>query len=130
MDPSKTVKYGKSSERVELHHLYPRQWVKDNIQNETQKEWANSKFGMVESIANLTPMIQSSNLKWRAKVPGKALADAGVTPATHATALKSHYLEQAAYEQLISGFTGLPAFWGERAKALATDIHSRMMVQG
>lgn len=130
LDPSKSISFGKSPERVDLHHLFPTAWLKDNISSAILEEWYSNSSGSVDCVANLTPMIQSSNIKWRAKVPGKALADADVTPNHHGKTLRAHFISSEVYDNLISPHSALPVFWQSRARLIATELRSRMELQG
>ncbi len=130
LDPTRTIKFGKSPEPVEVHHLFPKAWVRDNVGAAQQESWRTEGRGGVESVANLTPMLRTSNARWKAKVPGKALADEGVTPDTHNATLAAHFLNGEIYQALIHQSDGLPTFWELRAKAIASDLAQRMTVHG
>ncbi len=129
LDPTMSIEAGKAAEPVEVHHLFPRDWVRNNIQKVDLDQWNRSGKGTVECVANLTPMLKSSNGTWRAKVPGKALTDANVTPETHAPVLRSHWLMGATFEALVDQGDGLPRFWQLRAEAIADELSQRMAVQ-
>lgn len=129
LEPTNSIESGKAPEPVEVHHLFPRDWVRNNIQKVELDQWRREGKGTVECVANLTPMLKSSNGAWRAKVPGKALTDADVTPATHAPVLASHWLAGPVFEALVDQDDGLPRFWQLRAEAIADDLLQRMAVQ-
>lgn len=129
LEPTCSIESGKSPEPVEVHHLFPRAWVRNNIQTVALNDWKNNGAGTVECVANLTPMLRSSNSAWRAKAPGKALTDADVTPTTHAAVLSSHWLDGQLFEALVDQADGLPRFWQLRADAIAEQLVQRMTVQ-
>jgi len=130
LEPMKSISMGSAAEAVEVHHLFPRAWVRDNVPSVLLEQWRAEGRGTVESVANLTPMLRSSNAKWKAKAPGKALTDSGVAPATHAQVLESHLLGGEIFRSLVDQADGLPSFWQQRASALAAELGSRMVVQG
>ncbi len=130
LEPMKSIVLGKSSEPVEVHHLYPKAWVRDNFVTAQLEAWRGDGRGTVECVANLTPMLRSSNAKWKAKAPGKALSDSGVTPTTHGQVLHAHYLSEPVYGELINQAAGLPVFWEERATSIADDLLGRTAIQG
>lgn len=130
LDPSKSIAFDRAAGQVDVHHLFPRAWVRLNVPGSTLDDWRRDGRGTVEAVANLTPMLSSSNSTWTAKVPGKAIADAGVSPTTHGQVLETHFLSGPSYESLIHPTEGLPEFWERRAAAIATDLHSRTLVQG
>ena len=55
---------------VELHHIFPKAWVRDNISSEEARERVNC-------ISNLVPLTTESNGEWSAKGPKVALAEWG-----------------------------------------------------
>ncbi|MFN3560197.1 MAG: DUF262 domain-containing protein [Brevundimonas sp.] len=128
--PLTSIEPGKSAERVEVHHLFPRAWVKNNVLQITLEDWRRDGDGSVECVANLTPMLRSSNTTWMAKAPGKALVDADVTPGTHLNVLRSHWLDGKIFDALVDQVGGLPLFWKLRAEAIASELADRMEVQG
>lgn len=130
LDPMNSIVFGRSPEPVEVHHLFPKAWVRDNIGTAQQENWRTAGRGGVDAVANLTPMLRTSNARWKAKVPGKALADAGVTPTTHNQTLEAHFLHGEIYQNLIHQTDGLPKFWELRAQAIASDLVQRMTVHG
>ena len=129
LEPMLSIESGRSPEPVEVHHIFPRDWVRNNIQKVDLEQWKNEGKGMVECVANLTPMLKSSNGAWKAKVPGKALTDADVTPTTHASVLASHWLVGSIFDALVDQADGLPSFWQLRAEAISDDLMQRMTVQ-
>ncbi|RYG97333.1 MAG: DUF262 domain-containing protein [Alphaproteobacteria bacterium] len=129
LDPTLSIEMGRSPEPVEVHHLFPRAWVQNNVLKVDMDEWRNDGKGMVECIANLTPMLRSSNATWKAKAPGKALTDAHVMPSTHLPVLRAHWLSDSIFDALTDQEDGLPRFWQLRASAIAEDLIQRMAVQ-
>lgn len=129
VDPSKGIQFGNSAEPVEIHHIFPKDWIKNNISAETQSSWSDSGLGHVNCIANLTPMLRSSNQIWKAKVPGNALSDRGVTRRTHPDVLDSHFLNDEVFEQLTNKTSTVTDFWRTRAKLIAAELNKMSQVR-
>lgn len=126
LNPSMSLEYGASSEQVQIHHIYPKDWIRNNINKETKDRWNSNGEGHMDCIANLTPMTRSSNLSWKAKVPGYALLDKGVSFEAFESGLASHYITETEYGMLIKGGEALPQFWKARASLIAVEILSRL----
>lgn len=129
LDSSKKIDLVSASDGAfDVHHIYPRAWIKDNVSDTILSRWIENHSGEINSIANLTPMLRVSNLKWKAKIPGRALEDAGVKPDTQRRILESHFISDEAYANLLAGSDGLPTFWKKRAKLMAAHLTELMRV--
>lgn len=127
LDPTKSVSFEKASEAIDLHHIYPSAWIRDNVSEADIKLWNQQGLGRGNCIANLTPMTRKSNLIWRAKVPGKALTDAHVTPTSHSEVFAQHFIDEPAYDCLVKSGAGLPEFWRLRAGNIAKWLGRQML---
>ena len=130
LDPMGSIEFGKANEFVELHHIYPRAWIRDNIKQVVLDKWIEDSAGGTNCIANMAPMLRTSNNSWKAKVPGNALHDAKVTFDTHANVLESHFFDQEMYDILVSHNEDLPSFWARRAQKVATELYRKTLVVG
>jgi hypothetical protein len=130
LDPSKSIEFGSASDLVELHHIYPRGWIRDNIKTETINSWIDGGKGSTNCVANMTPMLRPSNNSWKAKLPGNALHDAKVNFDTHRDVLESHFFNEETYALLISGSTDLPKFWDIRSELISNEINRKTLVSG
>lgn len=129
LEPDNSIEMGRAPEPVEMHHLYPRAWVRNNILKVHLDEWKQTGNGSVECVANLTPMLRSSNARWKDKVPGRALTDSMVNSGSHSSTLEAHALSGEILEALTAPVSDPPTFWRLRAAVLADDLGSRMSVQ-
>jgi len=125
LEPDKLIDFIENKTgKVDIHHLFPKKWIDDNIGHDELQKWSTDLLGDKNCIANLTPMLSQSNQKWKAKLPWKALNDAGVDPSTHGPTLESHFIGGSVYTKLMSGYEGLPEFWSDRANSIAKYIRS------
>ncbi|WP_440958368.1 DUF262 domain-containing protein [Oceanicaulis sp. LC35] len=130
LDVSKKIDLISASDgSFEVHHLFPKAWIRDNISSSILNYWNDKRSGAVNSIANLTPMLKVSNQKWSAKIPGRALEDANVTPESQSKILRSHFIDDKGFELLLRGQAGLPEFWEHRASLIAHHLHELTRVQ-
>jgi len=130
LNPSNNIHFGSAAEQVQLHHIYPKAWVRDNFLKDDLEKWNEAGVGHMDCLANMTPMTRTSNLAWRAKVPGVALESHGVDFLTYKMTLGSHFIDQDCFDMLVSGQDDLPKFWKLRAELIAQNIASRMVVTG
>ncbi len=69
---------GKTNENIELHHIFPRAWFKDNENSNTFPNWYADKDLLRERrdcLVNLTPLAAQSNNTWKAKSPSTMLSN-------------------------------------------------------
>lgn len=112
---------------IELHHLYPREWCRSNrhgaLASVLDPELAGRDYA--RSVANLTPLSSESNKEWRAKQPGMALEDAGITYDNAEARLLAHFIDRSAYEALTADVAQPKQFWERRAALIADDLLAR-----
>lgn len=102
---------------VELHHIYPKQWAKDNCHGDLAVwlDASNAGKDYVNSLANLMPLSRDSNLRWKAKLPGRALTDSrGVTFDNAAQQLEDVFIDRECFEILTSAVPKPGEFWRRR----------------
>jgi len=129
LDPAKPVEFGPATEAIELHHIFPKAWIRDNVKKDLLESMADEGRGGTNCSANMLPMLRTSNNTWKAKLPGNALSDAHVTLELHGEVLGSHYISAAAYKSLVQD-KDFEGFWLERALLIAEDLHGRTIVRG
>ena len=69
------ISYPSSCELIEMHHIFPRNWVMKN--KRSMGSW-NTPQDLIEKkdcIANLTPLLDSSNINWGDSSPATVLQD-------------------------------------------------------
>lgn len=123
LDPEVALDYPSES-AINLHHIYPRDWCRNNRQGEL-KEVLNPKTAgrnYAESISNLTALGQESNNWWRSRIPAQALSEKGITYENSKARLESIFVSEQAFEYLISGNARPKEFWHERADTLASHL--------
>lgn len=130
LNPSESILFGQAKEAVQIHHIFPKAWIRDNIGIEVQKDWHQMGMGHVDCLANFTPMLRGSNNTWKAKKPRTALQNAGVTYDSFSISLESHFLSEENFETLVGSISQPTTFWKSRAILIAKNIASRMLVTG
>src|ERR1044072_1181324 len=108
---------------VHLHHMFPQAWCKDNAA-------ANNKFikkneAMIDSFANLVPLMARSNNDWRTKSPGTAIIEFDLDFAADdrfSTAL----VDKDSFDFLIHDDPG--GFWNRRAIQMAGELYNLQFV--
>ncbi|MCH8490208.1 MAG: DUF262 domain-containing protein [Oceanicaulis sp.] len=116
-----------TGDSIELHHIFPQKWIRNNIDNEKISKWEYEGLGGRNCVANFTPMIARSNKVWNDKLPRRALADADVRPETQSAILSSHFISDEAYISLVEKSDPV-IFWSQRAKDIAKKIRTYMLV--
>jgi hypothetical protein len=66
LDPGKSIGYDSAIDQVDLHHLFPKDWVRNNVVRSSLADIEDNGRGGVNCVANLTPMSRKSNQSWRA----------------------------------------------------------------
>jgi hypothetical protein len=119
-----------TSQPVELHHIFPKEWCKNNKQGELAaildkvqagKDWPNS-------IANLMPLSGKSNNAWKQKIPEQFLVEKGISFQPNEAIFKSLFIDADAFQLLAQGTQGIPEFWNKRANTIADFLIRRTTV--
>ena len=123
LDPSVMLEYP-SEAGVELHHIYPRDWCKNNAAGELAKilnpRLADRNY--CESLANMIPLSRESNQWWRSKVPSAALHEKAVTYDTSRSTLERAFVSEEAFSYVMDGQPKPKEFWHLRAERLADHL--------
>jgi len=116
-----------AEDTLEVHHIYPLQWCKDNSGGELSDILDRDKSGRdwSNSIANLMPLSRTTNNKWKAKSPATYLEQAKITFESSEDFFKSVFIEKPEFELLKSDKKRVQAFWLARAELIAEDLLKR-----
>jgi len=119
LDPDEKI--GFPDKNVDLHHIYPRSWCKNNASGDLaellDEEIAEKNYR--ESIANLMPISRTSNKFWRAKVPGQALREKDIRYQVHSDIFDKSFIDEDAYKYLVANKPDPESFWYHRAHQMA-----------
>lgn len=113
----------------ELHHIFPRQWCKDNKYGALRDYLElNAQRDPVSAIANLMPLGRSSNSVWRAKNPRAVFEERSIAYNDRRDILRAAFIDEAAFSQLLRGSEGVIDFWDARRKLIVADMLRRTHV--
>lgn len=120
LDPAIELSYP-SENNIELHHIYPRDWCRNNKQGELRNVLDPDRAGrnFMESISNLAVIGRDSNIWWKSRVPAQALVEKDLDYSTASERFESLFISKAAYGHLVSGSPRPREFWLARAEAIA-----------
>ena len=107
---------------VEIHHLYPRQWLKNN-NFEEQRRFA-------DCFANKVPLTRASNNFWRDKAPNTVLAEKKKTWSNSASQFDACKIGSDGFAILTAqpSAENIDKLWKLRAQRMANDIYSAQSV--
>ena len=119
-----------SANPIELHHIYPREWCRNNKAGELAKWLDEEKAGRdyVNSVANLMPLSRESNNKWKQKNPAQFISELKLNFEYTQQNLRSLFIDEVAFQHLTSGANGVKDFWERRAGLIADDLLVRTRV--
>ncbi|QXE87414.1 DUF262 domain-containing protein [Geomonas nitrogeniifigens] len=130
LDDTISMRFPEAGTSVQLHHIYPRDWCRNNKigalsdlldKNKAGKDWVNS-------VCNLMPLSRQSNNLWKAKNPGQVLVERQINYIHSSNRLKNLFIDQECFDFLLSGADGMEAFWVHRAELLIADFIPRMNI--
>ncbi|MDP9153705.1 MAG: DUF262 domain-containing protein [Pseudomonadota bacterium] len=113
---------------VELHHIFPRAWLKDNNHGvlATILAATDGNADYPRSVANLTPLSRKTNNEWKAAHPAAFLASKKYEFDANAKILEKLFINKEQYDYLLAD---LPKnFWDSRAELIADWIVESMQV--
>lgn len=127
LDASVSICYPNEAAGVQLHHVYPRDWCRNNKTGNLATILDERKSGRdwVNSVANLMPLSRQSNNIWKAKIPGQVLAERKINFVTSQATLKKAFIDEQCFNSLCRGPDGLLAFWERRADLIIADLCAR-----
>lgn len=131
LDGSISLRYSQQDSLVHLHHIYPRDWCRNNVTGRLRKILDPKKAGRdwVNSVANLMPLSRQSNNIWKAKNPGQVLVEREITYSHSQNILARAFIDRECFEFLLKGADGIEQFWSRRASIIADDLLKRMTIQ-
>jgi hypothetical protein len=129
VEPQHTLAYP-DAEAVELHHIYPKAWCRNNRNGALEGilDPDKSDRNWVESIANLMPLSRSTNNIWKAKIPGQLLREKHISFTSVQDLLKPVYIDKECFDHLFSAPQGIKEFWEHRARLIADDLSIRTKI--
>ncbi|MBD7986926.1 DUF262 domain-containing protein [Luteimonas sp. Sa2BVA3] len=131
LDPSVVLEFP-SETGVELHHIYPRDWCKNNAAGSLASILNLRMAGRnyCESLANMIPLSRESNLWWRSRVPSAALHEKAVSYDSSRSILERAFISSAAFEFLVADEPRPKDFWDRRATDMADYLLSLTRISG
>lgn len=123
LDPSISLEYP-SDFGVELHHIYPRDWCRNNQGGALADCLVTTRAGRdyCESLANLIPLSRESNQWWRSRVPSSALREKAVSYTSARSILERAFISEASFGFLIADQPSPLQFWRQRAEDMADHL--------
>lgn len=129
VDPTLSLSFP-STQPTELHHIFPKEWCKNNKQGGlssvldksiANRDWPNS-------VANLMPLSRKSNNQWKQKIPGQFLNEKNISFMPLSNIFASLFIDEESFNMLNNGIDKLPEFWSRRASTIADYLVDRMSV--
>lgn len=110
-----------SSTAVELHHIYPKEWCRNNKAGSLAKILDSKQAGndFVNSVANLMPLSRVSNNSWRQQFPAQFLETHNLTFTPNEFNLSSAFIDEEAFRLLRGATEDIRPFWERRAALIA-----------
>jgi hypothetical protein len=107
--------------------VFPRAWCLANNTGLLREHLGkDDETDRVSAPVNLMPLSRKSNSQWRASNPGKVVADNGLSFDSRRDACVAAFIDTQAFGYLERE---MPLeFWRHRARALATNLESRMQL--
>lgn len=122
---------GDDESRVELHHIYPNRWCRENASGKLREYLLKDGDGKnyVDSVSNLMPISRRLNLEWRAKSPSTFIIDRAIQyTGPVAEALAGQFIDDEGFRMLKAGTDAIPEFWERRASIIADDLILKMSI--
>jgi hypothetical protein len=117
---------GKNS--VDLHHIFPRQWLSDNKIAVSSNQSQSKPQEAANAIANLIPLSADSNKKWKTKAPHTAIHEFNLTWDAVESRFDGAGISHAAYEILVAAGHDEVSFWKLRAVTLSNILYRLQLV--
>jgi len=110
----------------ELHHIYPKAWLKDNMSDALIEKIGNRIKERTNSIANLMLLSRESNNYWKTKSPNVVLQQNEISFDGNEEIFDSLFISQQAYGFLSDGPARITEFWDARTEMIVDEILRRM----
>lgn len=110
-----------SEHKIELHHIYPKSWCKNNITLKMKDELDPDNLGIdwVNSMANMMPLMRESNKEWSARSPAVYLDEKSVQYYAVEDSALPAMIDENGFEMLSKESTKPKDFWEYRASFMA-----------
>ena len=109
------------SEKVQLHHIFPRDWCTNNSGSNPIIEECGANC-----LANLTPLRANTNNKWKANSPSTAISNLNLSFQNNGVAFEGAFIDATAFSYLQAN--NIAEFWKRRADLLANKIQTMQNV--
>lgn len=129
LDPKIILSYPHDGS-VDLHHVYPRDWCKNNRHGRLVEALDPKSSGRnyIESVANLMALSRESNNWWRSRAPGLALSERGITYENAQQRFASVLISKQAYDYLTDVEPRPEEFWVARADTIVDHLFEMSQV--
>jgi hypothetical protein len=123
LDSGLTLSYP-SATPVELHHIVPKEWCRNNQHGALAAILDVGVAGKdyVNAVANLMPLSRESNNAWRQRIPEQFFRERRITFEPNQENFRTIFIDKKAFQLLNEGATGIEAFWKHRADLIATHL--------
>ena len=127
IDPRLPLDFGVNSD-VELHHIFPRKWLRTNRVGEIDRLLSEKSFGhdWLGSTANLMPLSKKSNNSWRDNKPAQVLNDEGIKYEDHPEYFEQVFIDKDGFKLLTKPSAEdhgeVREFWEQRARLIVDDL--------
>ena len=128
---SRLSMYYPSEHKVELHHIYPKAWCKNNITPQMSKELDPDNLGVdwVNSLANLMPLMADSNKNWKDKSPAVYFEENSIDYHAIEDSATPAMIDKKAFELLCDSSSNPKEFWEHRASLMADNLLSLVPIK-
>jgi hypothetical protein len=125
-----TIKLSYPMTNVELHHIYPKDWCRNNRIEGALDVLDPAKAGRdyAGSVVNLMPLSRTSNNSWKQKHPAQFISEKKLSYVHNQGNLAPLFIDEPGFKWLSAGDQGVKAFWDHRADLMADDLLRRMRV--
>ena len=100
------ITYPKDKDKMQIHHIFPRKWIKSNSTRNVWGNWHDSSKRTIgirkECLANKTPLSSTDNQKWWDDSPGTVISSHLTKPRhqINKDIWKERFIDSAAYSDL------------------------------
>lgn len=111
---------------MDLHHIYPKDWCKNNQSSLKHLVGAEEDGPVwVNSAANLMPMHRHTNNDWSKNSPSTYLSEKSIDYDSRSDVWNWYFVDRDSFDSLLSGEGGVEAFWKRRASLITDEIHGK-----
>ncbi len=116
-----------SENSLELHHIFPVQWCRDNISGPIRELLDSDGIGRewVNCIANLMPLSRKTNNDWKSKYPRTYIEENRITYNSAKRFFDSVFIDEVGFSMMCGSPESIKIFWERRARLIARDLIQR-----